>query len=133
MSWAAGYVGIPFKRGGRTKEGADCWGLVYIVMREVFKKEVPSFSGTYEFPREDLAPGLKSIIMSHWEEVGVERIQAPEEGALVFMMYQGFPSHIGIVTDEGLMLHLAMGKDAVVERLGSPLIKPRIEGFYRVL
>ena len=31
--WVRDYVGIPFRERGRTPEGADCWGLVWLALR----------------------------------------------------------------------------------------------------
>src|SRR5262249_15997138 len=45
--WIAGYVGLPFRSLGRDRDGLDCWGLVHLVYREVFRLEVPAYSEDY--------------------------------------------------------------------------------------
>jgi cell wall-associated NlpC family hydrolase len=32
-AWAADYVGIPFREHGRSRDGADCWGLYWLSRR----------------------------------------------------------------------------------------------------
>lgn len=44
MHWAAKYVGIPYKIGGDALSGADCWGLVRLVLRVERSVEMPELS-----------------------------------------------------------------------------------------
>lgn len=37
------YVGIPFVPGGRDRKGADCYGLMVLVYREMFNTELPEY------------------------------------------------------------------------------------------
>lgn len=46
-AWASDYIGLPFADHGRTREGADCWGLVRLVYAEVFNLALPSYASTY--------------------------------------------------------------------------------------
>ena len=46
-AWAANYVGLPFKDGGRTREGLDCYGLVVAIYRDVFAIDLPAYEGSY--------------------------------------------------------------------------------------
>jgi len=34
--WAGHYIGLHFREHGRTVAGADCWGLVRLVLQEQF-------------------------------------------------------------------------------------------------
>ena len=43
-AWAAQYVGIPFAPHGRTHHACDCYGLVALVLGEVFHVEVPFYA-----------------------------------------------------------------------------------------
>lgn len=44
MHWAAKYVGIPYKIGGDDLSGADCWGLVRLVLRAELGLEMPALA-----------------------------------------------------------------------------------------
>lgn len=44
MHWAAKYVGIPYKIGGDDLSGADCWGLVRLVLRAERGLEMPALA-----------------------------------------------------------------------------------------
>ncbi|NMW23861.1 C40 family peptidase, partial [Rhodanobacter denitrificans] len=46
-AWAGPYVGIPYRTHGRDRAGVDCWGLVRLVMAEVFGAELPDYGDTY--------------------------------------------------------------------------------------
>lgn len=44
MKWAVKYIGIPYVRGGCTEYGADCWGLVRLVLRQERGIDMPALS-----------------------------------------------------------------------------------------
>lgn len=44
MHWAAKYIGVPYKVGGDALSGADCWGLVRLVLRAERGIEMPALS-----------------------------------------------------------------------------------------
>jgi cell wall-associated NlpC family hydrolase len=120
------FVGIPWHDGGRTRAGADCWGLFWLVYKEVLGIELPSYS-------EDYTTALDRIVIrrlidgrpDYWTGVGDPE---PGDGAL---MYLGARVHIGVVVGGGRMLHIEKGAGAVIESYGSLRIANSLEGFYR--
>ena len=44
-AWTADYVGLPFKEGGRDRQGLDCYGLLRLVINERFAGTVPEYEG----------------------------------------------------------------------------------------
>lgn len=128
MLWAGEYVGIPYRFGAATREGADCWGLIRLVLAERFGRVIP------DVPRlaDDSVPGL---IGEHREEYAPVRVESPEPGDLVLMYLRGQPHHIGIVVGaagERNLLHTLRGHDSALDRYDGPRWAPLVEGFYRV-
>ena len=123
------YVGIPFVDAGRTKEGCDCWGLVRIVQKECFGKELPSFDDYEKATRDEserqVAIGLK--------ELPLKKVDSPEEGDIVLLRIRGKLCHTGLYIGGNEILHTNRGTDSVIESLdGLRHLREKVEGFYRV-
>ena len=59
--WVSAYVGLPFKEGGRHRDGLDCYGLLRLVINERFGGTVPEYEGIAYRPGEDR--GLLAALM----------------------------------------------------------------------
>lgn len=132
MSWAAKYVGIPYKPQGRSISGCDCYGLLWLVLTEVFGYAVPPIADLrYEKGREaELAQAMREYEQSagQWAEVepGQERA-----GDAILLRLAGHPIHVGVVAQPGLMLHVERGTHATLEAYGSIRWRNRVRGFRR--
>lgn len=95
------YVGVPYKLGGFSFAGADCWGLCLMVMRKVFNVHIDLFEG-----RKDNGIDLENIITG---EITSNRwvIGKPNEGMICLMYSKAGerPEHIGVCSDEQNVLH----------------------------
>ena len=127
MHWTDPYIGIPFKPKGGTKDGADCWGLVRLVLKEVFGKTLPDY---LENPFDQKANAEK--IDEQKAIVDARLVQDKEDGRLVFLESNGFVSHIGIVVKDHGVLHTERSSGSVIERWSSLARKYRVEGIYDV-
>lgn len=127
-SWANSFVGIPYKVGGRDRNGCDCWGLVHLVLDEHYKINVPKFDGACA-PTAEEAERLMSYNMPL---VNVYVPETPKEGDIVILKIRNMPCHVGVYLGGGLMLHTLFEHDSAIERVDSPKWAKRIEGFYRV-
>lgn len=128
--WAAGYVGLPFRVGGRHRSGVDCWGLLVVVLQERFGLDVPVFDGI-DFAGDRDRRSIAQFMAEHmdnWIEVPPGQEQ-PGDGILLRMM--GHPIHVGVVVAKGWMLHIEEGIDACLERYDGPRWHRRVMGFYR--
>lgn len=131
--WINKYVGIPFKVHGRTSEGADCYGLVKLVLAQEKAIFLPEFHSDYEkiTDYDRIANALsRESADDLWTEVlkGQER---PLDIMIANMM--GFPMHCGIVAYKNHVLHLIEGSNAVCENYtrGKWSSPGRIVGFFR--
>jgi cell wall-associated NlpC family hydrolase len=123
------FVGIPWLDKGRSIVGCDCWGLVWMVYRELRGIELPSYSEHYVTAADRRATArLIAGELDDWQEI-------PSSEEIVFdgvLMREGqFPRHIGIVTAPGMLLHVSEGETSRIERYRSGILANRIVGFYR--
>lgn len=128
--WCSDYLDIPWKELGRNRDGADCWGLYRLVMKEQFGIELPAYDGAGYQDGEDLTE-VSALIDSQlvdWREVpqGSELV-----GDAVLIRVMGEPIHIGMVVGPGRMLHIKPGVGASVDRYTSLNFRNRIIGFFR--
>lgn len=125
--WAAEYVGIPYRFGGLARDGADCWGLVRLVLAEKFGKELPAFA------RQESQEELSRIADEARATLGAESVEMAEPGDILLLSILGLPSHVGVVVGDGYMLHtLGTLQCSALERYTSPRWAPRVRGVYRV-
>lgn len=128
MKWTNDYIGIPYLRCGRTKEGADCYGLVRLVLVKVFGKAIPEYADYLTLSIQD----QKRIIDERIPVIDASPTESPAEGDLILFRLCGIPCHIGIYAGNGEFLHTLAPHDSCIERVDSMKWRTRIEGFYRV-
>lgn len=128
--WVKKYIGIPFVSNGRTIKGCDCYGLIRLVLHNEYGIELPELSDDYSnaLNVEETA----RLFAEHRPIIAAEKIDKPEEKALVVITEHGFPAHVGIVAGGGLVLHTGMKTGSVCQRESHPGLRSRIEGYYRV-
>lgn len=129
-AWVADYVGLPYRAKGRDRDGLDCWGLVRLVMLEVFRVELHSYTAAYATPTDmiEVSAVLKGEIPeSGWQPV----VDAPRAGDGVVFRLLGQPWHVGLIVEPGRFLHIEEGAGSVVDRLDSPRWARRIHGIFR--
>ena len=123
------YVGIPYKPRGRDKTiGLDCWGLIHIVLKEMFGINVPSYN---EYDESEDWVAMSNTIkrnISDWSKIQSECARA---GDVVLIRMRGEPLHVGIVIDSGTMLHILKGINSVVEHYDGIKWQRRVLGIYR--
>src|SRR5690606_31436671 len=104
MSWANGYVGIPFRDRGRTRTGCDCWGLARLVYAGELRIGLPDYSGAYASVEEraEIAELLAAAeARGPWRPVAVLQ---PFD--LLLYRRGQHRSHVGIAVGGGRMLHM---------------------------
>ena len=128
--WVADYVGIPYRMLGRSRDGADCWGLVRLVYADRLGVDLPAYDGRGFSGRASVADVVSLVADARdaWHEVS-EDDAAPLD--LVLLRVHGQPVHVGVLVAPGIMLHSLAGHDSAVERLDSLAWARRIIGYGR--
>ncbi|MBF0562136.1 MAG: C40 family peptidase [Alphaproteobacteria bacterium] len=91
---ARAYLGVRFRHQGRTEAGIDCAGLIILVARDL---------GLFDlnFTAYSHAPDgrtVNSLLHQYLDEVAPGEMRL---GDVVFMAFQPFPQHLGILADAG--------------------------------
>ena len=109
VNWTSKFVGVPFIDGGRDIRGVDCYGLVYLVYREVLGIELPGYG---EISAHDMARASHRIrtdsAMAPWVPV-----TGPAQAMDVLVM-RGRPLHVGVMVDAGHVLHVEAATASVI-------------------
>lgn len=111
-------IGTPYKDGGRTLDGLDCYGVVLMAAKQRGKylRDVRYENHAIELSQE-LAPTLN-----------VEKIDRPEKDAIIEMIV-GREIHVGFCIDEKTFLHATKNQGVRISRIGSLPIK----NIYRIV
>ncbi|MCD6262277.1 MAG: C40 family peptidase [Deltaproteobacteria bacterium] len=125
------FIGIPFKPKGRSYDGVDCWGLVWLFARDILNIKLPSYSDRYlnAEDQKEISTLIKSSIRDPiWTPIGwgSERF-----GDFVLMRILGDPWHVGVVVGGKQMLHIMKGINSCLERYTLSIWRRRIINFYR--
>lgn len=123
------YLGIPYKDNGRSAEGADCYGLVWLIYRNELGIDLPSHSEKYVTAADIKATdALIANEKEEWDEI-------PEAEACAFdcvlMTMAGVERHIAMVTRPGSILHVSSGRSSHIEKISSLNIRRRVKSFWR--
>lgn len=129
-AWVAAYVGLPFRKNGRTRDGVDCWGLVRLVLMEQFGRDVPAWDGAHTGPDW---PGVEAAVrrgLQDWTPIDVADAAV---GDGVVLRVRGVPLHTAVVVDVAplTVLHILPTLDSVCQRLDTAAWASRVSGVYR--
>lgn len=126
LAEANNYVGIPFKMGGRDRQGCDCWGLVRLFYLEQYNVDLPLFNDYTDYGeiRRYVQVGIKVI--------APKQIMAPRVGDVALIRLPGRDaSHVGVYVGAGKLLHIINKADSVIER-ADRLVVGKVERWYEI-
>lgn len=127
--WVNDYIGVPFEAHGRTKEGLDCWGLVYLVSNKELDLRIPSYTDHYQsIENYSALSDLISEEMTPWRAVAPETEMV---GDVVLMRLRNRPIHVGLVIAPGHMIHVEQGTNTCIENYRNSRWAKRVIGIYR--
>lgn len=120
-------IGIPFKDGGRSKKGFDCYGLV----AEIYKRNniilpeyyAPAFNS--ELINKQITEAKQLNI---WERVTGKEI--PKLAIIALKFNSNLCNHVGVYIGAGKFIHMRNKIGCNIDRVDSPAWKRCIEGYY---
>ena len=112
------YIDIPYLKSGTSKEGADCFGLLYIIYKDKLSIELPKLNRLGFDSKTWYKEKGKQII----ENLGMwYRVNPPYQlyDGLIFSRYNGsrIADHIGMYIGNNKFIHVEEGSTSTVERL----------------
>ena len=130
MSDYLDYIGIPFESRGRTPAGADCWGLVRLVMMERHNIVLPAYD---EPDARDCAAVREAMAAQTLTDEEFAKVPTAEarEGDILLLRIGGLPVHVGIAIDGERMLHCMERGNSVIERFTGDRWRRKILAVYR--
>lgn len=119
---------IPFKEKGRDYNGVDCWGVAYLIYRDILGIELPTYTEQYRntMDRKEIANLWGTTDYEGWEKVNI-----PEPYDLVQIRMLGVPMHVGIYIGNNKFLHCLENIGTTIGRINSSEWRDRIVGYYR--
>lgn len=129
--WASTYVGLPYAPAARGPNEVDCWGLVYLVSKEVFNRTLPEYPGLCIHQPVEVAKTFARDLPSQWTQ-----LPEPEDGCLVALSQRVAIHHCGIYADVdgGKVLHCRDFQNTIADTISGLRLKGfRIIQFYRWL
>ncbi|WP_245293951.1 NlpC/P60 family protein [Methylobrevis pamukkalensis] len=125
----SGFVGIPYADLGRSRDGADCYGLLCLVYAEI--AGVTLASGLEAYPTAEDRAAVDAVIhgglaRGPWHPV-IGAVQ-PLDAAL--FRRGRHASHVGVILSAGRMLHIG-DTASVIERYDAPVWRDRLLGIHR--
>ena len=110
MSWSDRYIGIRFASLGRTRDGADCYGLACIIYADDLGIALPAYTGAYASSEEHLE--ISALINGAAQSPSWQAVAGSAQPYDLAVFRRGkLTTHLGIVIRHGLMIHMD-GEDA---------------------
>jgi len=133
--WAEPFVAVPYRDGGRDFAGADCWGLVRLVMRERGGVSLPSYGEIAASERARVARRMtKDSDGGPWLPVDAPRaldVVVMFADAKVGGRFRRLRGHVGIMVDDRHVLHTEEETGASIARITADDVRHRIACFRR--
>jgi len=119
------FLAIPFRSGGRSYAGVDCWGLVWLYHRDVLGIAIDDWA---DVPALALRR-ISRLVAEHKRAWPVAAV--PADGDVVVMRVASSggviaDTHVGIVANRRYVLHTEAQAGTRLERLSAPHVAARI-------
>jgi cell wall-associated NlpC family hydrolase len=107
-------------------QGCDCWGLVRLVSREQYQRELPRLV----YDDADDMRASAALVDGMRPDAAWRKLDAPVPGAILLLRIAGLAVHCGLVLSDHLMLHTLRGHHAALDRYTGQRWGSRIDGAY---
>lgn len=126
-------LGVPYKHNGRSFDGVDCWGVVYLFFKEL-GMELPVSDGQFisdEWYRDDPERYIRSL-KTLGEEVGhyrnLQSLDIP-----YFNLYKNVITHTSVMLDDTHFLHVLIEKKVAIGTMNRRLWRAKYRGARRII
>jgi cell wall-associated NlpC family hydrolase len=132
--WIREYIGIPYVKGGYSRVGCHCWGLVCLVQSEKFGRKLLrhdefTYSGRHDARRAGaVVKAYLQVVAEDWYQIDQAEVDL---GDVLILRLLGQPIHTAVAVSDTHMLHQQDGCDSVCEAIFSLLWENRIESVWR--
>lgn len=123
------YIGIPYKQKGYGFDGADCYGLTWLFLKEEFNITLPMYHDI------DIYKDVDETVNTIGKEMPLffgTLTDNPKCGDIALFNFRGRPIHFGIYIERNSVLHILKGTNATYERIDRGRLKGRLEGIYEL-
>ena len=96
------YIGIPWVKGGNKTTGCDCWGLVLLVLNDVYNININKFVGA-----KHEGDQLSDVIDNESAQPEWLKVDNPQAGDVCVMTVRSTnrPEHVGVYIGGDKLLH----------------------------
>ncbi len=123
------YKHIPFQERGRSHDGIDCWGLVYLIYHEQLGHSIPAYAEYFStHDQEEISTMIRKERELSWRAIPRSEVK---EGDVVVLRILGEPWHCGVMVSQTMFVHIERHALVVRESIESMRWGKRLEGFYR--
>jgi len=126
-------ISVPFVEKGRSWDGWDCWGVIFMAFKEVCDVDLPHYTGEYSSTiRRD---ELRALISKCQGTEPWSRIDTPRALDGVLLRIMGRNCHVGLMLDATHCLHVEARRMTFIDDINSIMWRgkgyDKVEGFYR--
>lgn len=123
--WTNKYCAIPYVAAGRSWNGVDCWGLVYLVYLSELGIRIPKYSLYENTPSQKIVHNFVERFREEWVQ-----LEYPTEYSIILFKISGKCCHMGIMLNDSEFMHCSKTVGVGIEHIFKRIWKNRIEGYY---
>ena len=124
--WATRFIGIPYKDDGHGFDGANCFGIVYLVLKH---RAAINVDPQGDVSADDVERATNRALSVACNEPWHPVVGVPK--AFDVALLRGNPLHCGVVIAPGWLLHVWRSPSSMAMAFDNPRIRERFIGFYR--